>query len=287
MLNYKSLLIAAITLISSTALAQEIKIFPEDFITDKAQYQEHYTENKKGPAGEPNLRLTDVAEPTITFYRAKSNSSTAKTVLVCPGGGYNILSMSLEGTEICEYLNHHGFNAVLLKYRVPRRPGLEKHEAPLEDAQRAMSYLRANAWALGIEGDKIGIMGFSAGAHLSVMCSTAERCYQQQDSADCHPSRPAFTILIYPAYLDGEGFSLAQEVKPSADTPPTFIVQSQDDKSYVNSSIFYYYALKEAGVPATMHLYPNGGHGYGMRKTGAASDGWERELVEWLNTIDL
>ncbi|MFR9649801.1 MAG: alpha/beta hydrolase [Rikenellaceae bacterium] len=286
--NYKRVLLTAITLVvSCAAIAQEVKIFPDGFITDKALYSEYRAEIKPNMGGEGNIRWTGVGEPTITFYRAKSNSRRAKTVVVCPGGGYNIISLNTEGTEICEYLTHYGFNAVLLKYRVPRRPGREIHEAPLEDVQRAISYLRAKAEELEIDGDAIGVIGFSAGGHLAVMCSTSDRSYQPLDEVDNYSCRPAFSILLYPAYLKGEGFSLAPNVKVSSDTPPTFISQSQNDKNCVDGAIFYYYALKEAGVPATMHIYPDGGHGYGLRKTGASSDGWERRLVEWLETLEI
>lgn len=288
MRSYKRVLLTLIALATNyVAFSQEIKLFPEGFITDKALYSEHRAEIKPNMGGEGNIRWTGVGDPTITLYRAKSNSRTAKTVVVCPGGGYNILSLNTEGTEICEYLSHYGFNAVLLKYRVPRRPEREIYEAPLEDVQRAISYLRAKATELEIPGDKIGVIGFSAGGHLAVMCSTSERSYKKLDEVDDFSCRPDFSILLYPAYLKGDGFSLSPDVKVSANTPPTFISQSQNDKNCVDGALFYYYALKEAGVAATMHIYPDGGHGYGVRKTGATSDGWERRMVEWLNALEV
>ena len=208
-------------------------------------------------------------------------------MVVCPGGGYNILAYDLEGDEVCEWLNNLGITAVLLKYRVPRREGLEKHTAPLQDLQRAIGYVRAHAEEMNIDPQRIGVMGFSAGGHLSAMASNNfdKRTYPAVDAADKVSCRPDFCLLVYPAYLDGENFKLAPELKVSAATPPTMLVQTEDDKSYINSSLFYYYALKEAGVPARMHLYSKGGHGYGLRDTGAAVNEWPDRAEDWFREL--
>jgi acetyl esterase/lipase len=211
-------------------------------------------------------------------------------MIVCPGGGYNILAYDLEGTEICEWLNDMGITAVLLKYRVPRREGAAKHAAPLQDAQRAVSYMRAHAGELDIHPERIGIMGFSAGAHLSVMVCNhpEEHTYPVVDECDKFSSRPNFCLLVYSAYLNGDTFgTLAPEIKVSSKTPPTMLVQTQDDKSQINSSLYYYYALKEAGVPVTMHLYSQGGHGYGMRDTKAVVNEWPERAEYWLRSLGM
>lgn len=235
------------------------------------------------------LRLTNVGEPTLTIYPAPEETASGAALLVCPGGGYNILAYDLEGDEICEWLNNLGITAALLKYRVPRRQGQAKHEAPLQDAQRAMGYIRAHAEEMNIDPGRIGVMGFSAGAHLSAMLSNTfdQRTYPPVDEADKISCRPDFCLLIYPAYLDGENFQLAPELKISAGAPPTMLVQAEDDTSYINSSLFYYYALKEAGIPAWMHLYSQGGHGYGLRDTGASVNEWPDRAEDWFRELGL
>lgn len=240
-------------------------------------------------AGCPVLRISNVSEPTLTFYPAPAENNTGVTIIVNPGGGYNILAYNLEGSEICKRFNSFGINCVLVKYRVPRREGLEKHTAPLQDLQRAIAYTRSHAGEWNIDPDKIGVMGFSAGAHLSAMASTAygERTYPETDAFDEVSLRPDFCILIYPAYLAGENFSIAPELKVNADTPPTILIQTQDDKDHIDSSLFYYYALKEAKVPAAMHLYPSGNHGYGLRNTGHTVNEWPHRVISWMRDIGM
>ena len=240
-------------------------------------------------AGCPVLRISNVSEPTLTFYPAPAEQNNGVTIIVNPGGGYNILAYNLEGSEICKRFNSHGINCVLVKYRVPRREGLEKHTAPLQDLQRAIAYTRSHAAEWNIDADKIGVMGFSAGAHLSAVASTnyGERTYPKIDSFDEVSLRPDFTILVYPAYLSGEHFSIAPELKVDANTPPTILIQTEDDRNYLDSSLFYYYALKEAKVPAAMHLYPSGGHGYGLRNTGHTVNEWPFRVLSWLRDIGM
>lgn len=237
--------------------------------------------------GESVLRITNVSEPTLTFYPAPEEVATGAAMLVCPGGGYNILAYDLEGDEVCEWLNNLGITAILLKYRVPRREGRAKHEAPLQDAQRAMGYIRAHAEEMNIDAHRIGVIGFSAGAHLAAMLSTnfSKRSYPLIDASDKVNSRPDFCLLIYPAYLDSDTFQLAPELKVSSETPPTMLIQAEDDKAYINSSLFYYYALKEADVPAWIHLYSKGGHGYGLRNTGASVNEWPDRAEDWFREI--
>lgn len=238
-------------------------------------------------AGESVLRISNVSEPTITIYHSPNDIASGAAMIVCPGGGYNILAYDLEGDEICEWLNSLGITAVLLKYRVPRREGRQKHEAPLQDVQRAIGYVRAHANELNINHDKIGVMGFSAGAHLSATVSNnfKQRSYPRVDADDNVSCRPDFCLLVYPAYLDAANFQIAPELKVTSETPPTMLIQTEDDKSYINSSLFYYYALKEAGVPAWMHLYSKGGHGYGLRDTNSAVNEWPDRAEDWLREI--
>lgn len=240
-------------------------------------------------AGCPVLRIGQVDTPTLTFYPAPADNNKGATIIVNPGGGYNILAYNLEGTEICKWFNSFGINCVLVKYRVPRREGLEKHAAPLQDLQRAIAYTRAHAVEWNIDANKIGVMGFSAGAHLSAVASTnyAERTYPKIDSYDEVSLRPNFTILVYPAYLAGENFTISPELKVDQNTPPTILIQTEDDHSHVNSSLFYYYALKQAKVPAALHIYPSGGHGYGLRNTGHTVNEWPFRVLSWLRDIGM
>ena len=279
------------SLLSTMVMAQEtpILLFPDGAPgeTTKMKQKDDLSGNKV--AGCPVLRISDVSEPTLTFFPAPADNNSGATIIVNPGGGYNILAYNLEGTEICKRFNSHGVNCVLVKYRVPRREGLEKHQAPLQDLQRAIAYTRSHAGEWKIDPNRIGVMGFSAGAHLAAMASTAydERTYPAVDAADNASLRPDFCILIYPAYLDGENFSISPELKVTEKTPPTFIVQTQDDHRLLNSSLFYYYALKEAKAPVAMSLYPSGGHGYGLRNTGDLVNEWPFRVMSWLHDIKM
>lgn len=228
------------------------------------------------------LRLTNVANPTLAVYPAPAGDSPAPAVLVCPGGGYKILAYDKEGTEIAQWLNSIGFTAVVMKYRVP-----DDRAGALADAQRALSLMRHNAAAWNIDPDRTGILGFSAGGHLSACASTSngEHTYASIDDADETRCTPDFTVLIYPAYLSGEEIALPAEVNVTKDTPPAFILQTQDDTNYINSSLAYYIALKKAGVPVEMHLYAEGGHGYGLRPSEHAVSGWPALCGEWLKRI--
>lgn len=273
----------------SSAMAQKssILLFPKGAPGEVAKLTEKSSSEGDKIGGEPVLRMTDISEPTITIYRAPDEVASGAAMVVCPGGGYNILAYDLEGTEICEWLNNIGVTAVLLKYRVPRREGREKHAAPLQDVQRAIGCVRAHAEKLDVDPNRIGVMGFSAGGHLSAMVSNnfAERTYPAVDAADKVSCRPDFCLLVYPAYLSGDKFQLSPELKVSSATPPTMLIQAEDDNPHIYSSLFYYYALKEAGVPAWMHLYSKGGHGYGLRDTGAAVNEWPDRVEDWFREI--
>src|SRR3954468_5756171 len=199
--------------------------------------------------GKPVIRLGNVSTPTLTFYQAPKRKNTGATVLVCPGGAYHILAIDLEGTEVCEWLNSIGVNAALLKYRVPMREGLEKYTAALQDAQRAMGYLRAHASDLAIDSDRIGVLGFSAGGHLAAtLCSTNTRSYERVDASDTLDSKPNFAVLIYPAYLTAKEKNdvVAPETAVTTNTPPVFIAMTEDDPVRVETALFYTLALKQA-----------------------------------------
>ena len=241
-------------------------------------------------AGKPVIRLGLVSSPTLTMYRAPAGSNSGATVVVFPGGGYNILAMDLEGTEVCQWLNSLGVNCALVKYRVPVRAGLPRYGPPLQDAQRAVGMVRYRAGEWGLDPKRIGVLGFSAGGHLVAALSTNfdTRTYPAVDDADKVSCRPDFTLLIYPAYLTAKsdhGPTLAPELNVTANTPPSFLIQAEDDAVGVENTLVYYAALRTAKVPAEAHLYPIGGHGYGLRSTEKPITGWPRLAEPWLRSL--
>lgn len=233
-------------------------------------------------------RITNIAEPTLSVFPPRDVKPNGTAVIVCPGGGYNYVVVDKEGTEAIAWLNSLGITGVLLKYRVPPRKDRPKHVPPLEDAQRAVSVLRQRAAEFGVRPDRIGIMGFSAGGHVAALASTrfANREYSAVDTADAVSCRPDFSLLIYPAYLtvrDADGERLAPDLPVGANTPPAFLMQTQDDSVRVESAIYYYLALKNAKVPGELHVYPAGGHGYGLRVEGRGVGAWPQRAAEWLS----
>lgn len=242
-------------------------------------------------AGKPLIRLGNVSKPTLSLYRPSPDKDTGTAVVVCPGGGYSILALDLEGTEVCEWLNSIGVTGVLLKYRVPKREGLEKHTAALQDAQRAIGLVRYNAKTWGIDPNRIGVLGFSAGAHLSAAASDnyRERTYPKVDPADEVSCRPDFAVLVYPAYLTvkEEGDKIAPDLPVTPNTPPTFLVMAQDDPVRVENALFYSVALRKAQVPFELHVYPSGGHGYGLRPSRDCVTTWPARAADWMKSRGL
>ena len=239
-------------------------------------------------AGRPVVRLGNVSAPTLTLYQPKGES-TGAAVVVFPGGGYRILAMDLEGTEVCDWLNSVGITCVLLKYRVPGTGPYPSSPAALQDAQRALGLVRQHAAEWKIDPKRIGVLGFSAGAHLAAALSTHfdQRLYESLDAADKLSCRPDFAVIVYPGYLAlaDKNFAANPEIVPTAKTPPQFIVQAGDDPVHVENAVVYYLALKNAKVPAELHIYSEGGHGYGLRRTALPVTAWPQEVETWLRTI--
>ena len=237
-------------------------------------------------AGKPVIRLGNVSKPTLSLYRPPTDKDTGAAVLVCPRGGYHILAMDLEGTEVCAWLNSLGMTAVLLKYRVPKREGLERHIAPLQDAQRALGLLRSRAKEFSLDPQRIGAIGFSAGGHLiaALASNPVQRTYAAVDAADAVSCRPDFNIVIYPGYLvlKDEGDKINPSVAVTTNHPPTFLAMAQDDPVRVENAVLYYLALKHAGVPSELHTYPTGGHGYGLRRTEHFVTTWPDRATDWM-----
>lgn len=284
---------AIAALFAVAAAASEIRIWPDKAPGETADIGPEKdttkpTDNLVG--GKPVIRLGNVSQPSIRVYPVKERAN-GTGVLVFPGGAYRILAMDLEGTEVCAWLNSLGITAVLLKYRVPSRQGVERHAAALQDAQRAFGMVRHRAKEFGINPDRFGVLGFSAGAHLAAALATScsgPRSYPKVDGADAVSCRPDFSILIYPGYLASkEDNRLPAEVAVSTNTPPTFLAMTQDDPVRVENVLFYSLALKQAKVPFELHVYPTGGHGYGLRKSDHSATTWPDRAADWLRSRGL
>jgi acetyl esterase/lipase len=251
-------------------------------------------------------KITNVSRPTMTVYGPEAHNTDA-AVIVFPGGGYQFLAMDLEGTEICDWLTSRGITCVLLKYRVPDsgptwKDGSRhypKVQTALQDAQRTLGLVRLHARQYRIDPHKIGVMGFSAGGHLVAAVSThfLRRTYAPVDSADKESCRPDFAIAIYPGHLwvhededratrNEADLTLRPDIRVSPETPPTFLLQAEDDDvDGVEQSLAYYVALQKARVPTEMHLYAHGGHAFGLRPTKLPIGQWPSLVEKWLHTI--
>jgi acetyl esterase/lipase len=234
------------------------------------------------PKNDNTFRYAEVTDPVIEVFPADPAKNNKSAVIICPGGGYRILAYDKEGTEIAVWLNGLGYSAFVLQYRIP-----DKKEGALQDAQRAVRIVRLNASKWGINPDNIGIMGFSAGGSLSARASTLfnKKTYSPVDKSDSLSCRPAFAILIYPAYLDqGQNRTLTPELELTKDTPPVFIFQTADDQ-YGNSALVMAGALRDAKLPVELHLLPTGGHGYGLRPGKPAPETWPPLAEKWMKNI--
>jgi acetyl esterase/lipase len=241
-------------------------------------------------AGKPLIRLGNVSMPTLTLYAPEGKSSGA-AVVVFPGGAYRVLAIDLEGTEVCDWLNSAGITCVLLKYRVPGSGPYPKSSAALQDAQRALGVVRSHATEWHIDPRRVGVLGFSAGAHLAAALSThfESRLYDQIDAADQLSCRPDFAVIVYPGYLAlaEQNFAPNPDIHVTNQTPPSFIVQAEDDPVHVENATVYFLALKNATVPAELHIYAQGGHGYGLRRTALPVTTWPQSVATWFHAIQI
>nr|WP_221774654.1 sialate O-acetylesterase [Pelagicoccus albus] len=233
--------------------------------------------------GDRVQRITNTGVPAISLYLASSGDSTAPTFIVCPGGGYSYLAYNKEGVETAAWLNSLGLNAAILKYRTPNN-----REGAFQDVQRAVRLLRSNADALGLDEASIGVIGFSAGGHLSARASAlhGRNSYEAIDEVDEFSSRPDFTILVYPAYLDNRDGAISEDFTQLDDVPPTLIVHSEDDESFVLGSKLYDAELTKAGSAHEYILYQTGGHGFGLRSDRQAKV-WPQDAEDWMRKIGI
>ena len=255
----------------------------------------------KPVAGKPWVYVRNVSRPTLTVY-SPQGQNTGAAIIVFPGGGYQILAIDLEGTEVCDWLRSRGITCILLKYRVPNAGALwnqlcgcflnTKSSLALEDAQRTLGLVRLHVAEWRIDPHKVGVLGFSAGGHLVAAVSThfEQRVYPVVDAADQESCRPDFAVALYPGHLliDYEKLELNPNIRVTRNTPPTFLAQAEnDDVDNVNNSLVYYAALKKAGVSVEMHLFPEGGHSFGLRPTKDPITEWPQLVEKWLRTIGI
>jgi acetyl esterase/lipase len=250
----------------------------------------------------PWVYVRNVSRPTLTVYSPKEKN-TGVAIVVFPGGGYQILAMDLEGTEVCDWLTSQGITCVLLKYRVPRSgpswdPGCKcrinpKPQTALEDAQRTVGLVRLHAAEWHVDPHKIGVLGFSAGGHLVAAISNhfQQRLYAAVDAADKESCRPDFAVALYPGHLwipERGQLGFNPDIHVTRNTPPTFLLQAETDTvDNVNQALVYYIALKNVGVPTEMHLYADGGHAFGLRRTKDPITEWPHLVEKWLRTIGM
>ena len=267
--------------------AADTKLWPEGKVPLKAN--DKPIKNLEHELWQRNLVVTDINDPFFTFFPAKGEGAKP-VVVILPGGGYWQLGWNKEGTEIAEWLNSLGFSAAVLLYRAPNQ-----RDAALCDVQRAIGILRRDAAKYAIDPGRVGVIGFSAGANLAIRASTnwRKRMYARVDNADDFSCRPDFQMPIYPWDIrfrndpstpnnGWKGMDIRPEYPVDAETPPAFIAQSIDDFCQIETTVTYDWHLRRAGVKSTAKIYPNGGHGYGLRRLGRATDTWSDEAASWL-----
>jgi len=249
-------------------------------------------ERKQVEVTEPTRMITGVTQPTITIQSPTNVANTGTAVLIFPGGGYWDLYWELEGEEVAAWLNSLGVTGVIVKYRVPRRPDDVQGEParrPLQDAQRAMRIVRSRAAEFGINPQRIGVIGFSAGGHLAIATATSfeKRAYEPIDDLDQLSSRPNFAIAAYSGYLKAkDSDALAPGLSVPVGTPPVFLVHGNDDIiSPPETSIVMYLALKRAGIPTELHVYANTTHDFGVRPSNRPFGQWTDACARWLRDL--
>lgn len=305
-MNFTLKLLSATLLLTTSVMAQKpetVELWPKNQIPNAVSNEAVQEKSELGKDG--ILRISDVKIPTISAFLPSKDKATGAAILVIPGGGYGLLAYGHEGEEMAKWFNERGIAAFVLKHRLPDdRIQTNKHEVPLADAMQAMKLIRQHATKWNVNTDRLGVIGFSAGGHLASTLST----HYHRGATASEEAKPNFAILMYPVVTFGakaHGGSrekligktpspeqiayYSNELQVDAKTPPTFLVHAQDDKGVpVENSIDYYLALTKANVPAEMHIYPKGGHGYALRVQGKGSiENWPAACEGWLKSMGL
>jgi len=267
---------------------QTLNLWPEGAPGGLPPKSEATTKLIQSYGGVTATRVSDVAEPTITVYRPEKPNGAA--VVVAPGGGFMFLSYTHEGTQVCEWLNSIGVTAVLLKYRTPTRDATDPFVLPVQDAQRAIGLTRHHAAEWGIDPKRVGLLGFSAGGNLAghAAWDRGERTYPQKADLD-DPRGPDFLVFIYGGgFLDKDDKSKFREgFSVPADAPPAFFLVAHDDKTNPIEAARLYLEYKKQNLPAELHIYTKGGHGFGMRQDKNPINDWPQRTGEWLQSLGL
>ncbi len=262
-----------------------LPIWPDEPPTWNAPTQSEFdttTDKSNKIAGRHLMRLTNVSEPELHVFRPKIAAADT-TILIAPGGGYSILAWDLEGTEIATWLQALGVTAIVLKYRVPTRSESKNWLPAVQDLQRSISLIRGNG-VPGVRPQSIGVLGFSAGGNASARVATATtRTYDAKDKIDQSNCVPDFAVLIYPAWLVKGGNTLIEDLKVTSKTPPMFLAHAANDSVTCLSSVALFAALKTHNVPAELHVFTSGGHGFGGRNTGKPTDAWKSLCRTWIH----
>ncbi len=232
----------------------------------------------------PTIRLSNISSPTLTVYKPIEGKSNGVSIIICPGGGHRILAWDKEGTEVAEWLSSIGFTSFVLKYRVPARDESKRYFAAVQDAQRSVSLVRSLAKEMKLNEKSIGILGFSAGGETACLTSLFEtKIYPNLDKIDENSSKPDFAVLIYPGgLLDKSQTNILPYVKANKNSPPMFFAHASDDKVSPLNSVLTYAELKKNNVPAELHIYALGGHGFGLRPSSFAASSWHKACEKWL-----
>lgn len=278
----------ALPALASAADPPTFDLWPGAVPGEKGNVGPEEVQPPKGGENPPVKRITNVTKPTITLYKPAKDKDTGAALVIAPGGGYSILAWEHEGTQVAQWCQTLGVTGVLLKYRVPRRPDTPKGAPPvaaLQDAQRAISLTRSKASEWGLDPKRIGMLGFSAGGHLTAWAATNsdKRAYDAVDDADKASSRPDFAVLIYPGgMIDRTSKELSPEIRVAKDTPPCFLAVAYNDAGPLESSLKMLQALKDNKVSAELHVYSTGGHGFGMHASDKPHAAWPARCGEWL-----
>lgn len=295
------------SLLSSKSYAQQI--FP---LWEKGKIPNYQKSNGKEEVPDRDIIfIKNIQEPTIEVLLPSKKSANGMAVIICPGGGYGGVSYDWEGTDVGKWLNSRGIAAFVLKYRMPQAESVvTSYKAPIQDAQRAIRFIRANAAKYNVDVNKVGVMGFSAGGHLASTLAThfETSYYSPIDDMDTLSTRPDFAMLIYPVISMKNGVThkgsqmnllgknaseelilqFSNELRVTEKTPVSFLIHSENDNAVpIENSILFYQALVKNKVPATMHFYPKGGHGYGLGKSNPEAPDWSAVAQEWLEKIEV
>jgi acetyl esterase/lipase len=271
----------------SVAQPTVLKVWPGKVPGEKEAIGEEKVLEQK-PGEKKVQRITNVSMPTLSVYRPEKGKETGAAVIICPGGGYNILAWDLEGEEVAQWLNSIGVTGFVLKYRVPRRADDAKDKAPagaFQDAQRAMSLVRSKAKEFGVDPDRIGMLGFSAGGNLTARVATGfdKRTYEPIDEVDQVSCRPNFAALIYPGgIVNKDRTELLPDIAIHKNVPPLFFVHAANDPVPCENSILMFLAARSAEVPSEMHIYASGGHGFGLRPSDEPVSTWPQRCADWM-----